>query len=198
MLELSSDIKTILAILWIIICFVWYVPYFRDIIKGTTKPHSFSWFIWWVLIGLGFFIQLSEGGGLASWVNGVTSALCFVVALFWVVKKDFSYTKLDWTCLILALVSIGLLILTKNPFYTVLLISFTDFLWFIPTYKKVYHHPYSETLSTWYLMNVRTLLWIIAFDVYNFNTVFYPTVVFFLNFSAIFLIHYRKTKITIS
>ena len=195
MLELSSQIKDILTILGIIICFVWYYPYFRDIIKGKTRPHAFSWLIWWILIGMSFVIQLQEHGWFGSWVNGVTACICLIIAGIWFYKKEISYTKIDWICLWLAGVAFLLLIMTKNPFYTILLISFTDFLGFIPTYKKIYSHPHSETILTWYLMNVRTFLWIIAMDVYSFNTIFYPIIIFLLNASAIILMHYRKRKI---
>jgi len=41
----SMDIKVTLSIIGIALTFAGYVPYIRDIFKGKTKPHVFSWFV---------------------------------------------------------------------------------------------------------------------------------------------------------
>lgn len=189
---MTSEIKYILSISAIVIGFVWYYPYFRDIYKWKTKPHAFSWFIWWILTWIGFLIQISEKWWFWSWVLWTVSMTCFMIAIIWFYQKQIKYHVSDWFSLFWAIIAIGLWLVTKNPFYSVLLISFIDFLGFIPTFRKIYINPDSETLSTWYIMNIRMFLWIIALDVYSFNTVFYPWIIFMLNTAVILTIHRRS------
>ena len=37
-----------------------YVPYFRDLHRGATKSHAFSWLVWAVLIGIAFAGQVAD------------------------------------------------------------------------------------------------------------------------------------------
>ena len=41
--------KEILTILSIALIFVGYIPYIRDIFRGKTHPHVFSWIVWSIL-----------------------------------------------------------------------------------------------------------------------------------------------------
>jgi hypothetical protein len=78
-------IKVVLSTLAIIISIIAYIPYFRDIFKGKTKPHAFSWLIWSVMLTIAFIAQLVEEGGAGAWVTGATAILCsavFTLALF--------------------------------------------------------------------------------------------------------------------
>lgn len=41
-----ADYKIILGLVAVVVGFVGYIPYLRDLFKGTTKPHVFSWGVW--------------------------------------------------------------------------------------------------------------------------------------------------------
>ena len=41
-----SEIKNLLGFVATFLVLVGYIPYLRDIIKGKTKPHIYSWFLW--------------------------------------------------------------------------------------------------------------------------------------------------------
>lgn len=188
----SSEAKFIFGIFGIILGFIGYYPYFRDIYRWKTKPHAFSWVIWWVLTAIGFAIQVYEKWWLWAWVLGTTSIICFIVAWIGFYQKQVKYKSMDWVVLFVAFLSIIPWYFTKNPMFSVIIITFIDFLGFLPTYRKIYFHPESETLSAWYMMDVKILLWILALDIFTFNSIFYPVVVFFLNVFAIILIHIKK------
>ncbi len=188
----SPEAKFIFSIVGIILWFIWYYPYFRDIYKWKTKPHAFSWIIWWVLTAIGFSVQLYEKWWFWAWVLGTTSIVCFIIAGIGFYQKQVKYKNIDWIILIVAFFSIIPWYFTKNPVFSVLIITFIDFLGFLPTYRKIYSHPESETLSALYMMDIKILLWILALDIFTFNSIFYPWVVFFLNAFAIALIHMKK------
>ena len=44
------QIKTIIGIVAIILTFIGYIPYTRDIVKNKTKPHIYTWILWAVIL----------------------------------------------------------------------------------------------------------------------------------------------------
>jgi len=59
--------KEILSAIAIALTFAAFVPYLCTIIRGTTKPHIFSWVIWGATT---FVIFLAQLEGMAGWVRG--------------------------------------------------------------------------------------------------------------------------------
>ncbi|MCK9351336.1 MAG: hypothetical protein M0P76_00955 [Candidatus Pacebacteria bacterium] len=47
-----------------------YIPYYRDIFRGKTKPHVFTWLIITIIISFGFYAQIKDGGSVGAWVTG--------------------------------------------------------------------------------------------------------------------------------
>ena len=71
-------IKNIIGIVAIALTFIGYAPYFRDLIKGKTKPHIFSWFIWAIVTSIIFALQVSAGAGLGSVVTLAVAVISFL------------------------------------------------------------------------------------------------------------------------
>jgi hypothetical protein len=77
--------KVILGLVAVIIAIVSYIPYFRDIFVGKTKPHLFTWLVWTLLSAIAFFGQIFNQGGAGAWVTGViaiVSGIIFILAIF--------------------------------------------------------------------------------------------------------------------
>ena len=85
--------KIILGAVAVVINFIGYVPYFRDIFRGATKPHVFSWFVWGLVTGIVFFAQLAKGGGAGAWVTGLSSFFCLVIACLAFFRGEKEITK---------------------------------------------------------------------------------------------------------
>src|SRR5580698_5703228 len=62
--------KEILGASAILIGCISYVPYFRTIFSGKTKPHAFSWLVWGILTAIAFGGQIVGKGGAGAWVTG--------------------------------------------------------------------------------------------------------------------------------
>ncbi len=73
--------KNIFETLSIVLIFIGYFPYFKDILARKTKPHSLSWLVWAVLSAIAFGIQLTHKGGVGSLTFGTTFFLTFTVFL---------------------------------------------------------------------------------------------------------------------
>ncbi len=148
------EYKVILGILATLITLISYAFYYRGIFKGKTKPHFFSWFIWSILVGIAFAAQLTKGAGPGAWATGVTALLCLSVAIVAFFKGTRDFPLVDWLCLTASFVAIALWVYTKDPTASIILITLTDLIAYIPTVRKSYHRPHEETLITYVLSAV--------------------------------------------
>ncbi|QQS19999.1 hypothetical protein IPL85_00865 [Candidatus Saccharibacteria bacterium] len=187
--------KETLGILAVIVGFIGYIPYFRTIFSGKTKPHAFSWLVWGTLTGIAFVSQVAGNGGAGAWVTGFTALISFTIfglALFKGVK-DFPLT--DWLCLAGSIIAIALWALTKNPLIAVVLITIIDFVAFLPTIRKSYSEPNSEPIFTYSLSGLKFLIGIIALTELSWLTVLYPASLVMANGGFVVMLLIRRNKL---
>lgn len=173
--------KIILGYTAVLIGLVSFLPYLRNIFIGKTKPHAFSWLVWSILGGIGFFAQVVKHGGAGSWVTGFEAFACFVIFLLALAKGYRNFTTFDWSALGVALVAIMLWIITHDPALSVILVTLTDAVGFLPTYKKAYTHPHEETASIFALAIISHIISLYALDSLSLATWLYPASLVFTN-----------------
>lgn len=190
------DLKILLGVLSIILALISFVPYFLDLLRNKTRPHIFSWLIWTLLMITGFFAQISRGGGSGAWITLASSILALSILLVALSKYDMDYVKkIDWFCFGGALLGIFLWILTKNPLSAVIIITLTDAMGFVPTYRKAYTKPHEETAFLYLLSAFSWLLGVIALQSYNLTTIIYPASLVITNMSFVIFLMVRRLKI---
>jgi len=172
-----------------------YVFYFRGIWAGRTKPHAITWFIWASLTTIGFAAQVSDHGGPGSWVTGFSAAVCFLIFFTAIFRGERHILRGDWACLVGAVLSAGLWAITDNALMAVVLISFIDALGFVPTFRKSFHQPYAETMSTYTLSGIKFLLSLIALDNLSAVTVLYPASLVAANFVFVVMLMVRRKQL---
>lgn len=133
--------KEALGIIAVIIGIIGYFAYFRDIFAGRTKPHAFSWLVWGILTGIGFFGQRADNAGPGAWVTGFTAVVCLIVFILAIFRGEKQIVLVDWLSLFGAFVAMGLWALTKGPLLSVILVTIIDALGFFPTFRKSYFKP---------------------------------------------------------
>src|SRR5436190_1326431 len=126
MIGRMGEYRDLLGYLSVLLGLIGYIPYFRDIFKGTTKPHAFSWFVWFVLTAIAFAVQVSEGAGPGAWTLGLTAAACLLVCILALAKGKRSFPLFDWITLVIALFSLLLWRLTNDSTASVILIAIAD------------------------------------------------------------------------
>lgn len=147
----------------------------RDVIKGKTKPHVYSWFLWAVVTSLAFALQFTGGAGSGAFVTLAAAIMCFAVIVLGIVQKSkIEIVKMDSIFLVLAFLSLGLWLIAKQPVFSVMLATLVDLLGFAPTIRKSWNNPYTETLSFYYLNTLRFSLAIFALQKYSVITALYP------------------------
>ena len=100
------DYHTILGGLAMIVGVAGYIPYIRDTLKGTTKPHPFTYLIWALIGSITFIAQLANSAGPGAWAMGIPVLFGIIIAGLSVRKGELTFTRYDWLCLAGALAAI--------------------------------------------------------------------------------------------
>ena len=190
-----SDYHVVLGVLATLIGIVSYVPYFRDIFSGITKPHPFSWIAWGLLVGVAFVAHVVEGAGPGAWASGITAICCFAIGLlaFWNGEKEI--TRLDWVCFVSSLVAIALWRFVGDALTAVVIVTVADALAFVPTFRKSFAKPHEETLITYSLSIPKWIFGIAAVQVFNLTTLFFPVAIFLMTSSFVGMVLLRRRQL---
>ena len=167
------DIKLIIGILATIIGISAFLPYIKDTLLKKTKPHSFTWLIWLLTQGIAVTALWIGGGGIGAVTLTVGTVFVGMVFLLSLRHGTKDITRGDTVVLITALLAIVVWWQLDNPVLSVVMVSIIDVLGFIPSYRKSYKDPWSETTRAWILYIVANVLAIFALREYNTLTLTY-------------------------
>lgn len=176
--------KEAIAVIAVILTFVAYIPYYRDIFKGKTHPHVYSWSLWSLLTVLLVALQIKGGAGAATWVTAAAGLLCIGVVFLGLKNGKKDITTSDTMVAILSLVAIGFWLVADQPVVSIILVIIADGLAFIPTIRKSWYKPYTETLSLYVTNALRFFLALVAVETYTFLSVSW--IVFWATGNALF------------
>ncbi len=191
---MTDQVKTILSIVAVILTLTGYLPYIRDTLQKKTTPHVYTWFIWGLVTAIAYGLQVTHGAGVGSWVTFVVAITCFFIFLLGLRNGKKDITKSDTLFFILSFIALFLWLIAKQPVLSVILTSSIDLLGFVPTIRKSWSKPYSETLFTYELNSFRHGISIFALQQYSIVTWLYPGTWTIANLLfSILLIVRRKT-----
>lgn len=186
------EIKLLFTSLAIVIILASYIPYFRDIFSGRTKPHAYTWLIWTLTQGTAAFAIWYGGGGFAALYLGLALFpvfTTFVLSIFYGTKN---ITRSDFIILVLALFAILLWWQLSRPLISVIMVSLIDFSGYIPSFRKSFSEPWSETLIFWLMAIISNLLAIFALNEYNLLTLLYLATITSANILLILICFFRR------
>lgn len=192
--EIISNVSIFLAVG---ISFLCIVPYIRDILKGSTKPHMYTWLVWFISQGVGFYVTYISGAGLASTVIFFAFLGTFIIFLLSFKYGTKNITKFDAVCMLVALLAIVFYLILANPVYSLLLAVAADVIAYFPTLRKVYQEPETETLSFYYLSIVAHIITLLNISVLNFNNSFFSASMIVINLFTCALILYARRAIKV-
>jgi hypothetical protein len=192
------EYKNILGVLAIVVGFIGYVPYFRAIFNGKTKPHAFSWLVWGILTAIAFVAQVVGKGGAGAWATGFTVVVCFSIFGLSLVKGKKDFPLVDWLCLAGCGVALLLWVITKDPLLAIILITIIDMLAFIPTFRKSFSKPHTETAFTYIMSGLKFLVSLFAIQHISGVTVLYPASLVVTNLGFVVMLSYRRKSLALA
>jgi hypothetical protein len=192
---MNIDYKTLSGITASVIGSACFIPYIRDIFKKKTRPHIYSWLIWTILQVTGVIAMFKNGAGIGVLALATGAVLCGYTSILCIKHGTKNITTFDTLCLVGALASIGVYIYMKDPLPSIILISVIDFVGFLPTLRKAYSEPYSETISMFAFFSVSGLFTMLALNSYTMVTVIYPLTLIAINIIATVVLWTRRKKV---
>ncbi len=187
--------KILFAVLSVIIGLSAFGTYIKDIFLKRTKPHAYTWLIWALTQGTATAGLLYGNGGLGAIELVIGTMLVLVVFVFSLRHGTKNITKSDTAVLILALLAIFVWWQLHNPVAAVLMVSAIDAFGYIPSFRKSWQDPWSETLLSWGLFSVGNLCSLAALTEYNLLTVTYLITISSFNIMLMILCLLRRRKV---
>jgi len=168
------------------------IPHFRSILKGDTKPHRMTFFIWTILILIAFLSQLAKG---ASWSLLLTAGDGIAILVTFILSIKFGVGGLEWRdiiSLVGVVASLILWYLTKEPATALFLIILIDLIGLNLTIIKTWKNPETENCVAWAICALGGFFGVLAVGSYNFILLSYPVYICLSNLSLTIIIIYRK------
>jgi hypothetical protein len=135
------------AILAGIIALAAAASYASDTLKGRNQPNRVTWAMWTVAPMITFAAQIDQGVGLQSifTFSGGFGPLLVLIASFVNPNAYWRLTSFDLVCGLMSLAAIVLWAITGKGLVALVLSVVADFFAAVPTIKKSYQVPASES-----------------------------------------------------
>jgi hypothetical protein len=144
-----------------------------DVLRKKVQPHPYTWLVWSVVSAIAFLGQMAKGAGLGL-IPTFCAEIFTVIIFFFSLRYGFKQIKkVDTYFLIIALLGLIPWAITKDPTISVIIVVCIDLIAFIPTIRKTWKNPETET-PLLYSMNVtRHILTLFSLQTYNIATMFH-------------------------
>lgn len=186
--------KETLAVIAALLAIAGNLPYLWDILKGRVKPHPYTWLVWSIVSATVFFGMLAKGAGIGALPTAAAEIFTVIIFLFSLKYGFKGITRTDTIFLVVALLGLIPWFLTQDPTLSVIIAVGIDLIAFVPTLRKTWVQPKSET-SILYSTNVlRHVLALCSLQTYNIATTLHSLAMITTNTLMVLFILLRKKK----
>ncbi len=162
--------KETIAVIASVIAIVGNIPYLRDVIQKRIQPHPYTWLVWTIVSLVTLFGQIAKGAGIGALPTAVAELFTVIIFIFSLQYGFKQIKKTDTYFLIAALLGLIPWALTKDPTISVIIVVSIDLIAFVPTLRKTWAHPKSETPILYSMNVVRHILTLFSLQAYNIAT----------------------------
>ena len=170
------------------------LPYVRDILRGTTRPHRGTWLIWAVLA---IVVCLSQRVDGASWsllmavAQAVLTSLIFLLAIG---RGEGGVTAADRVMVAIAGAGVIGWMIAGEPIVATACVIAADLIGAALMVPKTHRDPDSETLVTFALAGLSGALAAGAVGTLDVSLLLYPMYFLLVNGSMAIFIHHRRSR----
>lgn len=169
----SIDFRMIMSFFAALASILGFVLYAKNIFALKTKPHIYTWAVWILTQGTAAVALVYGGGGWAALGMFVGVAVVTIVFLLSFKYGTTNIRTTDTIALVTALVAIIIWWQLNNPLLAVLMVSTIDGIGYIPTFRKTFEEPSTETRAYWFYALLNSSFSILALAEFNMLTLSY-------------------------
>jgi hypothetical protein len=171
------------------------IPYIRDIVRGTTRPHRGTWLVWAVLAIVVYMSQRADGAGWSLIMAGVQALLTSVVFVLAIRHGEGGLSAIDVALTAMAAAGVAGWLVVDEPIVATASVIAADLLAAAMMAPKTYRDPGSETLASFTLASVGGALAAGAAGAASPALLMYPIYFCVVNAAIALLIHHRRTAL---
>ncbi|HEY4964112.1 MAG TPA: hypothetical protein VIH90_05445 [Candidatus Saccharimonadales bacterium] len=134
------------------------IPYIKDVIKGRTKPQRISWALFFGLNVINLANQIALNAHSSLWLIYSWTLVTFIIFALSIKKGVGGKSRIDIICVSGAILGLILWALLKTPLASLYCNLLVGIIAFIPTIKKAYVSPGTETKISWLTATIAAVL----------------------------------------
>jgi hypothetical protein len=174
------------------------VPYLRDVLRGSTRPHRGTWLIWCLLSVIVLASQRADGG---RWSLLLVVAQCVgtVIILALAIRRGVGGTaRTDLALLAVAGAGVAGWYLAGDPTIATAGVVVADTAAVLMMLPKTYRDPHSETLSAYWLSTTSVLFAAASVGSLNVSLLLYPGYLTVADSMVIGMIVMRRRRLALA
>jgi len=150
------------------------LPYVLDIAKNKTHPNLMTWVTWMLVAIINTAAAVSKNAiptAILSGAIALTDALIVAMSIKKGVKR---YTAFDVACQLIAIIGLGLWLVTGNPSLAVALLVSVILIAALPTLRHAWIAPFEETWQGFVMGAAAGALTFISLNRFTFVALAFP------------------------
>jgi len=169
----------------------WYI---KTIIYGKTRPNLVSWSLWMLAPFVGVFLQIKAGAGLSVLGTFMAGFCPLTVIIFSLIKRNaiWDITTFDIICGLFSVFALILYILTNKLGISIIFAILSDGLAAIPTIRKAWKFPETETSLTYTVGIINNILALLIIKNWIFSIYAFSIYFIIVNATIVFSIYRKK------
>ena len=190
-----SELVPVFGILAVGVAVADTIPYVRDILRGTTRPHRGTWFIWGILAIVVTLSQRSDGASWSVLVAAAQAGLTVAVFVLSIRRGEGGFSSVDGVMFAIAACGVAGWAVAGEPIVATVCVIVADLVAATMMMPKTYRDPGSETLSTFGLASLSGALAVCAVGHVDVALLLYPGYLCVVNGSIALVIYERRRRL---
>jgi hypothetical protein len=171
------------------------IPYVRDIVRGSTRPHRGTWFIWGLLAIVVCVSQRADGASWSLVMAGTQAVLTSFIFVLAIRRGEGGLSAADGVLIAIAAGGMAAWVVVDEPIIATACVIAADLIAAAMMVPKVYRDPGSETLMTFALAGAGGALAVGAVGATDVSLLCYPIYYCLVNWALALFIHVRRVAL---
>jgi hypothetical protein len=169
------------------------IPYVRDVMRGTTRPHRGTWLIWGTLAIVVCLSQRADGASWSLVMAGVQAIVTTLIFLLAIPRGVGGLSRREAVLIAIAAGGVVGWIVAAEPLVAIACVIGADLIALAMMTPKTYRDPGSETLASFALASLGGALAAGAVASLDLSLLLYPIYFCLANGAIAVLIGYRRS-----